>query len=233
MFDPQTIVIGNLVADPQLAFTKDGYARASFRVASTRRRFDRTTGEWRDGETLFTNVTCWRALAENVNSSLHRGQAVIVIGRPSVRAYETRDGVKRESLELEAAVVGPDLARAIALVKRAERGAPLNWVAGPSADANSGEPAAAPAALGAESADDDVFEEDEADRVTEGELDGDLQSDGHSDVHSDVEGIEDVEYAAVGSDPVTSSAGPETQAPPDGPEMAGAGGRRKARFGLG
>ncbi len=64
-------------------------------------------GEWKDGDTLFTSVTCWRALAENVHLSLRKGNSVIVIGRLSVRPYETRDGEKRQSVDIDAMAVGP------------------------------------------------------------------------------------------------------------------------------
>jgi single-strand DNA-binding protein len=121
MFDTQVTVVGNLVAEPRLAYTKDGQPVASFRLASTPRRFDRATGEWKDGDTLFTSVTCWRALAENVYMSLKKGASVIVIGRLSVRAYETKDGDKRQSVDIDAMAVGPDLGRATTIIKRVER----------------------------------------------------------------------------------------------------------------
>ena len=124
MFDTQITVVGNLVADPRMSRTKEGHAVASFRVASTPRRFDRAAGEWRDGDTLFANVTCWRGLAENVQSSLRKGHAVVVIGRLSVRPYETREGEKRQSVDIDALAVGPDLARAVAEVRRPTRPAP-------------------------------------------------------------------------------------------------------------
>jgi single-strand DNA-binding protein len=121
MFDTQVTVVGNLVADPRLTETKDGQPIASFRLASTPRRFDRATGEWKDGDTLFTSVTCWRSLAENVHLSLRKGNSVIVIGRLSVRPYETRDGEKRQSVDIDAMAVGPELGRATAIIKRVER----------------------------------------------------------------------------------------------------------------
>jgi single-strand DNA-binding protein len=142
MFDTQVTVVGNLVAEPRLAFTKDGQAVASFRLASTPRRFDRTAGEWKDGDTLYTSVTCWRALAENVSASLKKGASVIVLGRLSVRPYETRDGAQRQSVDIDAIAIGPDLGRAIALVKRAERGVPA-----PVETALAGEPSASPSEL--------------------------------------------------------------------------------------
>ena len=121
MFDTQVTVVGNLVAEPRLTYTKDGQPIASFRLASTPRRFDRATGEWKDGDTLFTGVTCWRALAENVFQSLKKGNSVIVIGRLSVRPYETKDGDKRQSVDIDAMAVGPDLGRVTTIIKRAER----------------------------------------------------------------------------------------------------------------
>ena len=121
MFDTQVTVVGNLVADPRMTETKDGQQIASFRLASTPRRFDRASGEWKDGDTLFTGVTCWRALAENVHLSLRKGNSVIVIGRLSVRPYETRDGEKRLSVDIDAMAVGPELGRATTIIKRVER----------------------------------------------------------------------------------------------------------------
>ena len=122
MFDTQVTVVGNLVADPRLYSTGDGQPVASFRIASTPRRFDRVSNEWRDGDTLYASVTCWRGLAENVATSLKKGQAAIVIGRLSVKPYETKDGEKRQSVDIDAVAVGPDLGRVVTVIKRAERG---------------------------------------------------------------------------------------------------------------
>lgn len=121
MIDTQITLVGNVVADPRLNLTKEGRPFTTFRVASTPRRFDRGTGEWRDGDTLFAGVTCWRGLAENTATCLKKGQAVIVVGRLSVRPYETRDGEKRQSVDIDALAIGPDLGRAVAIVRRAER----------------------------------------------------------------------------------------------------------------
>jgi single-strand DNA-binding protein len=136
MFDTQVTVVGNLVAEPRLAYTKDGQPVASFRLASTPRRFDRASGEWKDGDTLFTSVTCWRALAENVHMSLKKGTSVIVIGRLSVRPYETKDGEKRQSVDIDAMAVGPDLGRATTIIRRMERAVQ------PSVEADSAAPTA-------------------------------------------------------------------------------------------
>jgi len=121
MLDTHVTVVGNLVADPRLIEMDGRPPMASFRLASTPRRYDRATGQWRDGETLFTSVTCWRGLAENVTLSLKKGQSVIVHGRLMKRSYETKNGEHRESVDIDALAVGPELSRVAAVVKRIER----------------------------------------------------------------------------------------------------------------
>jgi single-strand DNA-binding protein len=78
MNDTYMTIVGNVVDDPRQRNTNAGHAVTNFRVASTSRRFDRESGQYVDNSTLFVNVTCWRALAENAGISLKKGQPVIV-----------------------------------------------------------------------------------------------------------------------------------------------------------
>jgi single-strand DNA-binding protein len=110
MNDTFMTIVGNVVDAPRMRLTKSGHAVTNFRVASTSRRFDRENQRWVDNATLFVNVTCWRAMAENVAFSVHKGQPVIVSGRYYSREYEINETV-RVSYELEANAVGHDLAR--------------------------------------------------------------------------------------------------------------------------
>jgi len=119
--DTQITIIGNLVDDPQLRYTPTGQAVASFRVASTPRFLDRTTNEWKDGDSLFLSCNVWRQAAENVAESLQRGMRVIVSGRLRQRSYETREGEKRTVYEVEVDEVGPSLRNASAKVNRSSR----------------------------------------------------------------------------------------------------------------
>ncbi|MFC8201303.1 single-stranded DNA-binding protein [Streptomyces sp. NPDC057298] len=109
-------IVGNLVDDPELRFTPAGAAVAKFRIASTPRIFDKTTNEWKDGDSLFLTCSVWRQAAENVAESLQRGVRVIVQGRLKQRSYEDREQVKRTVYELDVDEVGPTLARATAKV---------------------------------------------------------------------------------------------------------------------
>lgn len=111
-------IVGNLVDDPELRFTPAGAAVAKFRIASTPRRFNKTTNEWEDGDALFLTCSVWRQAAENVAESLSRGTRVIVQGRLKQRSYEDREGVKRTVYEIDVDEVGPTLARATAKVTK-------------------------------------------------------------------------------------------------------------------
>ncbi|GAB3957610.1 hypothetical protein GCM10029978_000650 [Actinoallomurus acanthiterrae] len=119
--DTQITIVGNLVADPELRFTPNGQAVATFRVASTPRFRDQQSGEWKDGESLFLTCNVWRQAAENVAESLQRGMRVIVQGRLKQRSYETREGEKRTVFEVEADDVGPSLKNATAKVNKSQR----------------------------------------------------------------------------------------------------------------
>ena len=114
-------LVGNLVDDVELRFTNSGAAVASFRVASTPRTFDRQSGEWKDGESMFLTCSVWRQYAENVAETLTRGMRVIVQGRLKQRSYETREGEKRTVFEVDVEEVGPALRSATAKVTKAQR----------------------------------------------------------------------------------------------------------------
>jgi len=119
--DTVITVVGNLVNDPELRFTPAGQPVATFRVASTPRFMDRTTNEWKDGDSLFLTCNVWRQAAENVAESLQRGMRVIVQGRLKQRSYETKEGEKRTVYEVEVDEVGPSLRNASAKVNKVAR----------------------------------------------------------------------------------------------------------------
>jgi single-strand DNA-binding protein len=95
---------------------------ASFRLAHTPRV--RRNGEWGDAPTTWITVTCFRALAENVKASLHRGHPVVVAGRLRTNVW-TKDGTTYERLTLEATTVGHDLTRGTATFFRSSTESPI------------------------------------------------------------------------------------------------------------
>jgi len=129
MSETHVTLTGNLTDDPELKFTPNGVAVASFRLAVTPRVRDGET--WRDGETSFFRVNVWRELGEHVADSLAKGDRAVVIGRLKARTWETPEGERRTVVEVEADEVAPSLRWATATVQRA----PRNGAAGTKATA--------------------------------------------------------------------------------------------------
>jgi single-strand DNA-binding protein len=119
--DTYLTVQGNLVADPVTRSTASGATVVGFRIASSGRRFDKPTGEFRDGDPMFITVSCWRSLGTNVAASLRKGDSIVARGRLIYRTYDDRQGVRRSVHELDAIAVGPDLARCPVDVRRPQR----------------------------------------------------------------------------------------------------------------
>jgi single-strand DNA-binding protein len=141
-------VVGNLTSDPELRYTQNGLAVANFTIASTPRNFDRQSSEWKDGESLFLRASVWREFAEHVAGSLTKGSRVIATGRLKQRSYETKEGEKRTSMELEIDEIGPSLRYATAAVTRAQSSSPRGGAA-PAVSGNDEPWAATPPAAGA------------------------------------------------------------------------------------
>jgi single-strand DNA-binding protein len=68
-------------------------------------------------------ASVWREFAEHVASSLTKGARVVATGRLRQRSYETKEGEKRTSIELEVDEIGPSLRYATAQVQRQSSGA--------------------------------------------------------------------------------------------------------------
>jgi single-strand DNA-binding protein len=114
-------ITGNITADPEIKFLPSGVAVASFTVADTPRVFNKDTGEWKDGDTLFLRCNLWRDAAENVAESLQKGARVVVSGHLKQRTFDGRDGDKKSMIELEVEEVGPSLKYARAQVTKQKR----------------------------------------------------------------------------------------------------------------
>lgn len=120
-------VVGNLTSDPELRYTPAGAAVANFTIASTPRTYNRQTGQWEDGEALFLRASIWRDYAENVAETLKKGTRVIAQGRLKSRSYETKEGERRTSMEIELDEIGPALRYATAQVTRSQRTSGSNF----------------------------------------------------------------------------------------------------------
>ncbi|HNV14319.1 MAG: single-stranded DNA-binding protein [Actinomycetales bacterium] len=109
MYESYVTVVGNLTADPVLRTTKAGKPFATFRMASTPRRWDGRERAYVDGGTNFVSVVTFNSLAANVVASMAKGQPVIVYGRLRVNMWSTAEGHSNTSVEIDAYHVGHDL----------------------------------------------------------------------------------------------------------------------------
>ncbi|MBK8334309.1 MAG: single-stranded DNA-binding protein [Ilumatobacteraceae bacterium] len=135
MADSTVTIVGNITRDPELRFTAGGKGIASFGVAVNRRW--QQNGEWQEKVSFF-NVTAWDTLGENIAASLTKGTRVIVTGRLEQREYETKEGEKRNVVEIVADEIGPSLRWARAEVERIARDGGGSSGGGSSAGGGSG-----------------------------------------------------------------------------------------------
>ena len=88
----ECVLIGRLCADPSLRYTTNGTAVCKFTLA-VNRRFNRE-------ETDFIDCVCWKGLAENVANYTGKGSLVAVQGSIQTGSYETKDGQRRKTFEV-------------------------------------------------------------------------------------------------------------------------------------
>ena len=103
------------------------------RVGATTRVQDRVTLQWRDGDTSFYNVSCWRRLGDHVRASLRKGDPVVIKGRFRSRTFDDKNGVPRTVIDIVADTVGHDLSRGVANYMRPQQ-SPVSIEGGPGAD---------------------------------------------------------------------------------------------------
>lgn len=90
------LLLGRLVADPELRYTATGKAVAQFTLAVDR-PFASQDGK---KEADFIPVILWGKTAEAAANYSFKGQRLLVEGRLQIRSYETKDGSKRWATEV-------------------------------------------------------------------------------------------------------------------------------------
>ena len=94
-------LIGNLGKDPELRYTSNGMAVATFSIATNDRFKPKDSDEWQD-QTEWHNIVAWGRQAEIAGEYLSKGGQVYIEGRLQTRSWEGQDGVKRYSTEIVA-----------------------------------------------------------------------------------------------------------------------------------
>lgn len=113
---------GNIVNDPELSYTSSGVPVANFRLAVNRREWDKNARQWVDGSPTYLRCTVWKAMAENVENSLRKGDSVLVVGDLKQRDWEDREGNRRMSYDLEVKNIGASLRFAEVTINRTSGG---------------------------------------------------------------------------------------------------------------
>jgi len=94
----RVILIGRLVADPQLRYTQTGIAVTNFTLAVDRP----FVGQSGERETDFIDIVTWRKQAEVCANHLTKGRLVAVEGRLQIRSYDDQNGIRRKAAEVVA-----------------------------------------------------------------------------------------------------------------------------------
>jgi single-strand DNA-binding protein len=94
----KVMLIGNLTRDPELRYTPQGTAVASFGLATNRSW--KTDGGENHEETEFHKIVAWQKLAELCSQLLSKGRKVYVEGRLQTRSFTGKDGTAKTSTEV-------------------------------------------------------------------------------------------------------------------------------------
>lgn len=93
----KVMLIGNLTRDPEMRYTPQGNAVASFVVATNR---EWLVGGEKKQAADFHNVVSWNKLAEICGQLLKKGTKVYVEGRLQTRSWNDTQGIKKYKTEI-------------------------------------------------------------------------------------------------------------------------------------
>lgn len=89
------VLIGRLTRDPELKYTQNGTAYATFSLAVDRRKD-------KNGERKADFIPCvaWSKLGEVVANNLAKGRRIGIEGRLQTGSYEAQDGTRRNTFDV-------------------------------------------------------------------------------------------------------------------------------------
>ena len=91
-------LIGHVGKDPEIRYTNNGKAKASFSLA--------TSDSWKDQsgtaqeKTVWHNIVAWDRVAEIFSQYVKKGSKIYIEGRIDNRSYDDKDGVKKYISEI-------------------------------------------------------------------------------------------------------------------------------------
>ena len=111
MYLNKVVLVGRLVANPEMRSTPRGQNVCSFRMATNRIWTDPKTGQKQE-KTEYHNIVLWRRLAEIASQYLTKGALVLIEGRLQTRNWQDQSGNQRYKTEIiaERMQLGPKAA---------------------------------------------------------------------------------------------------------------------------
>jgi single-strand DNA-binding protein len=95
----KVILLGNLTRDPEVRYTPNGIAVASFAIAVNRKY---KQGDETKEEVSYIDIVVFGKQAESCGQYINKGDSVLIDGRLQQRRWETEEGQKRNKLEVVA-----------------------------------------------------------------------------------------------------------------------------------
>ena len=94
----KVILVGRVVADPELKQTQSGANVVTIRIAVNRGFRSRDAAQQNEAD--FFNVTAWQNTAEFIAKYFRKGSAICVCGRIQNRSWVDQSGQKRYSTDI-------------------------------------------------------------------------------------------------------------------------------------
>ncbi len=110
----QITVTGNVTKDPELRYTANGKAIATFSIATSYGKDD-------NKQTTYHDIKVFNEMAENVGRSINKGSRVTVVGRLEKKAFDRKDGGKGLAIDIIADEVALSIRWKAALVDQTEQ----------------------------------------------------------------------------------------------------------------
>ncbi len=95
----KVILLGNLTRDPEVRYTPNGIAVASFAIAVNRKY---KQGDETKEEVSYIDIVVFGKQAESCGQYISKGDSVLIDGRLQQRRWETEEGQKRNKIEVVA-----------------------------------------------------------------------------------------------------------------------------------
>lgn len=94
----RVVLMGRMVADPELKTTGTGVSVSTFRIAVDRSY----VAKGAERQTDFFDVVAWRSTAEFLCRNFRKGSLIAIDGQLQTRQYQTKDGQNRTVVEVVA-----------------------------------------------------------------------------------------------------------------------------------